>query len=378
MNDKMTMKEIRNSNIELLRIFAMLGILGCHLVGHGIRHCIAADADVIYYNGSLINRFFANFFEIGGVGNAIFFMISGFFLINKKDDTIKLAKIILESLFYAWASIIIFLVMYLFGIEIPDLLMKDAINAIIKGLFIPASGGIWWFVTTYIFLNLLTPVINRFINSLNKRSMSIFLVFFWGVWYTVASMDADYAKLQSAIFFYLVGGYIKMYHQGASRKKCIISLIISFISIACYGCFSFVASNSLNGMNDGIVKLAMDKAVGLIDTALFVPIVSVSLFVAFKNMNIKANKKINCLGASTFGVYLLSDSPITRSLFWNKLFRIDSIYLSAKWYWFVIYSIFAIIVLFLFCSFVDQIRLRFIEPCMMEKYQNLKRKLIHG
>ena len=73
----------RKSNFELARIVAMIMIVANHLVGHGIQHVSDANsAYQLWQTGSPINRLFASFFlPGGGVGVAIFFMITGYFLL---------------------------------------------------------------------------------------------------------------------------------------------------------------------------------------------------------------------------------------------------------------------------------------------------------
>ena len=80
----------RESNFELLRILAMLMIVASHYAVHGI----GFDN---WTTGSLVNRWCIAFFFSGGeIGVALFFMISGYFLIIKEKISVK--KVV-QSLF---------------------------------------------------------------------------------------------------------------------------------------------------------------------------------------------------------------------------------------------------------------------------------------
>lgn len=91
----------RQSNFELLRIFAMVMIVAHHLAVHGV------SPVAFYENSSFLNKSFAAFLIPGGtVGVALFFMLSGFFLCGKEKGSVK--KVALEAAFYSFLIAIVF------------------------------------------------------------------------------------------------------------------------------------------------------------------------------------------------------------------------------------------------------------------------------
>ena len=91
----------RNSNMELLRIIAMLMIICYHIFYHCINVQLT-DLDLIYKYG---NDFFcypcfsyklcilAVISPMGQIGNAIFLIISGYFMAHKEYiDLLKISK----------------------------------------------------------------------------------------------------------------------------------------------------------------------------------------------------------------------------------------------------------------------------------------------
>ena len=63
----------RQSNIEILRIFAMSVIILSHISVHGI----------VNYDSICPNKIFTDLFQFGGgIGNNLFILIMGYFLID--------------------------------------------------------------------------------------------------------------------------------------------------------------------------------------------------------------------------------------------------------------------------------------------------------
>lgn len=116
MNNSLRIKA-RKSNIELLRITAMLMIVGHHYAYHGVAHYGNVDsAFALWSQGNFAHRFFTSTLAVGGeVGVAIFFLITGFFQINKKKASIL--KVSLETIFYGCTLTLLLLILVLAGIS---------------------------------------------------------------------------------------------------------------------------------------------------------------------------------------------------------------------------------------------------------------------
>ena len=127
--------KLRDSSIELLRIFSMVLIVGHHLAIHG-----GFD-----WSGNSISipHFWIVFLTMGGkIGVNLFVFISGYFLINSKDKVPDLKKIIRlfgQVLFF---SVLFYFIFVVFGNETVNL----------KSLFValfPIGNSTWWFASTY-------------------------------------------------------------------------------------------------------------------------------------------------------------------------------------------------------------------------------------
>lgn len=70
----------RNSSVELLRLIAILAIIGSHFVGYGISDILSREAVKAEYDFSLAFDFM--FLFGGAFGNSLFILITGYFMIN--------------------------------------------------------------------------------------------------------------------------------------------------------------------------------------------------------------------------------------------------------------------------------------------------------
>lgn len=142
----MESKKTRDCNFELLRIVSMIMIIMHHYVIHSGFVNIPIS----------LNKLVTMMFSIGGkVGVNLFIMISGYYILNSKIRIKKVLKIVFEVYFY---SILILILACAF--------CREEVNAkmIIKS-FLPITYELYWFVTPYIWLYILTPYITKFVED---------------------------------------------------------------------------------------------------------------------------------------------------------------------------------------------------------------------
>lgn len=100
----MIMKTKRLSGIELLRLFAMFGIVLSHWGGHGSWQL---ESDNTY----LYNKVFLQFTQyLGEIGNCIFILITGYFCANKteisKEGLIRVITDVKVYAFVIWGAVV--------------------------------------------------------------------------------------------------------------------------------------------------------------------------------------------------------------------------------------------------------------------------------
>ena len=214
-------KQNRQSNIELLRIFATLFV---------IAHHFAIYSGFEFYSKAIsFNKLWIQFIKMsGGIGIDVFVLISGYFLISKKEvNTNKIVKLWTQIFFYSTFIYIAFVFFKAIPFEIKEF---------VKNL-LPISFSKWWFASTYFLLYLLSPYINSMIKSLDKKCFIEFLLIFGLLWCVIPTFTGILFQSNNLIWFaylYCLGAYIRLYNPivNKSMKSFFLILIMIITAIA--------------------------------------------------------------------------------------------------------------------------------------------------
>lgn len=350
----------RKSNFELLRIFAMLIIVADHYATHGLKELYEGGQLQQWNLGSISDKLFTSFLVPGGdVGVAIFFMLTGYFMIRKR--TFSLLKVVLEVIFYGLFTGVIYFGLKSTGLFAPYIYIFNQI----KQTVIPISGGAWWFPTVYVLLIVFSPILNKFLNQLNDRGFFSFLILDWILWYIFPIvLGGVYTGLERGIFFYSLGGMLRTRrNKSASKTLLVILFIISWVSISVLDYFwtSIYFDTITVGTSKTCILLMM--FISGIDSGLLIPLCAVSIFMFFEGADLEYNKIINTFAACTFGVYLIHDSAVGATLFWKIIFRVAEKQYVSRYY--PLLAIGTVLTIYCVCSLIDFCRLKLIEPRAM-------------
>lgn len=360
----------RQSNFELIRIVAMLMIIGSHYVAHGILKVRTPEAHSIFLSGETINRIISVLYSPGGdLGVALFFMITGYFLANRKDH-VSQKKVVCQSFFYGTLLTVTTVVIVIF--HLSSLIGGGSIFIMIKNLPIPISSGSWWFVTTYALVVLLAPLLNRLIENTNNKGV-LLLVLYFGVLYEFWGFGTAYYNIIRAPFYYLAGAFIRKHNISINKQTHQYIVLFVFASMwFLYSATRFIQIENLH--NETVLQKVFVFLSDYLMSGIFIPICSVSLFLFLASFNF-SNGFVNKIASTTFGIYLLHDSIIGRKLIWNEIIHPEITQFSLVWYQYAFLSIVTIAGIFIVCSLIDLLRQLFFEKWMESHYDSFMAKI---
>lgn len=324
----------RNSNFELLRIFAMILIVAYHYGRHGIYTFDNADLS--------INKFFISFLKIGGqFGVSLFVLITGYFLINKKFKSFRVIKLIVDTWYYSLLGL-------LFAVIVLNQISSEEI---IKSLF-PMIFERYWFVTSYLLLLVFSPFLNLWIKNLSNtqfKSLLFLFVFIWGFVRTIFMVELNYSNFIWFIVLYMTGAYINIYYKQFKlswKNYLVISLLLYLFIIVIVYIYDVLA------VNDDIYNYYSSYFVKITSLPLFISAVNLFL-VSVKYPSFK-NNTINNISTNIFSVYLIHDNDLFRNYMWREIFSTPTYQHTILLYLHIVFTIASILLFSILFDYISR------------------------
>lgn len=321
------MQKRDNSNIDILKILAIIMIIAHHFVYDAMNLNIIDHSNLFY-----------NFLYIGGkYGTVLFTLITGYFLLNKEFNIKKILRIIIKTEIYSYVILAIFI--FILNYKIGNINILKSMISIISNRY--------WFITSYVILYFFSPYLNTLINNIDKKMYKRLLVLSTILVVILPTITFNYFVNNTIclIYFYLIGAYIRKFEVKLFNNNIFNILLCIIIYIMIYGSTIIINIFStkyqfLNGKEFYFSRL----------NSILVVLSAIFCFVYFLRIKIKGRRIYSLLAVSTLGIYLLHDNFFIKKHIFPKLFEFvnnsNNIYL---------YSIITIIIVFITCFIIDTI-----------------------
>ena len=318
---------VRQSNLELLRVLAIILVIIHHIIVHVVYDQINyADSISILGNPYFCKPVFfpqlwlmdiGTFF--GSMADLLFILISGYFLVEKNNISVSktIIKLLTQGLFAACVFTVFNFLYHFFGFSYSDIYLA-AREESVSWLRFEFFNESFWFIGFYFMIFLLGAIfLNGFLDKLEKKQYIEFLLILFAVIefsYTRQLLDSISSYIQTfviGVFVYSLGGYIKKYDcLRKIRSFVLILLLILTLAVSCFitsycrvlDIESYIRSGSQGGYFQQIYVFNFHNVLVIANIVL--------LFELFKRIKIKNNKVINYLGASVFITYLIHDNEL--------------------------------------------------------------------
>lgn len=279
-------KGVRCSNMELLRLIAMLLVVVVHTNFHTLGMPSAVEVDSSPF--SSFTRFVVQSASIVCVD--VFVLISGWFGIHPNKRSVF--GFLFQCAFFIWG---IYLFSVLFRVR------EFSFEGIADCLLLTDNG---WFIKAYLGLYLLSPALNAFVDNSSKRSLLWVVVLFYFYqsvygWFShgLADVQRGYSVF-SFIGLYLLSRYIRLYRPALFDMKARYNLLVyAVITFLCALTACFVIWLDVRGVSAIANMLYSYVALPVVLSAVF-------LLLFFSRLKIQS-RIINNMAMSCFSVYLL-------------------------------------------------------------------------
>lgn len=298
MDSQSITKKKRDANIELLRIVAMLMIITLHFNNQSKALLVLGE------HASNVQIFATVLEAIAITGVNVYVLISGYYLSSSKVRLSKVLLLILQVYFY---TLLISGAMMLVGAY--SVKPEDKLDRALRYLF-PISSEHYWFVTAYVIMYVLAPVMNAAVNTLERKQLKTVIIglLTWfcfiksivPVKFGTDRMGYDFGWF---ICLYLIAAYIRKYNIVLFRdaKKSALVYLISVVVIAAFSLVFYKINFDTGNFN-------YYAGVPYHYNFFFALTGALGLFSVFRFMRLKENLLayvIRIIAPYTLGVYLL-------------------------------------------------------------------------
>ena len=331
----------RNVSLDLFRVIIMFMIvLGHSLVHGGILEKTELFTPSYYMSNTLMIFLYVHV--------NCFVILSGYFGCNKDFSFSKWAKLWAQVFFWSVA-------LYFFSYKLKEL---------VKSL-LPFTQQRYWFMTTYLLMYLLTPLLNKIIQTINIHEYRKGLLVYFSVFILLQNMvpwrEFTGVNHLSPLFFcflYMIGGYFRNYPP--NRKINWLMIYIGSCIIRCLYFFG-ISAITYRYLGESLGETLLNGYCSFLTV-----IGAVALFMTFAtikaNFNEQVTNLLTFLSPLTLGVYLIHGNPSMRSIIWNNLGLIKFI---DKWYLLPM-LLFISVLIFVVCFILEWVRTKLFSFCKLD------------
>lgn len=326
----------RLSNIELLRILSMIGIVISHWSVHGLTLFNAVGEN--HFKDTI----FISLHMLGKISVNIFVLISGYFLVKNKFEIKfkKIVRIILQVLTYI-------ILWFIFELILASCGVISFSDVNYMALVFPIIDFNYWFLTMYIVLLLASPFINIVINNIDKKTHGVLLIVSFVMIYIFSIIGGGnwYNIFNLFFFLYMLGAFIKKY--GINKRLKVRNSLLLFLLFL----ISAVVSIIIGGY--------FGDPFGMIEQGSFITLgISLFIFLIFIQLELQSNF-INKLSKTMFGIYLLHDGHF-RNLVW-RIMGTSKLTINSNPIELLLNFCFSLIFIFIFGILFEMFRINVLE-----------------
>lgn len=335
----------RQSNLELYRIIVMLFIVAHHyVVNSGVMKLMQEDPT------SFRSIYYYVFGAWGKVGINCFVLITGYFMCTSTITLQKFLKLFLEVIFYMITVNIIMI-----AIGVGHFSVRE-IWSDLQLLFDVSSCFTSCFIMFYLFI----PFLNILVRNMTQQQHLYLVVLCLTIYTGISTFMLGKVEMNYIVWFsilYFIASYIRLYQPMQNVRWGLIFFgggIVSIATIVIPLCLGEMLGKTLpyyHFLSDSNKLLAV--------------VLSVSMFMYFKDMQIPHSKLINRIAQSCFGVLLIhANSNAMRQWLWTDTLDVAGYYYTE---FYVLHSVLSVIGIYIVCTVIDQLRIELLEKPLFSR-----------
>ena len=248
---------------------------------------------------------------VGGFGDGLFFMLSGYFLIQCHTElrhiVKKAGRIFAKS--FVYSTVLLFIFQY------PNIGLHQIYDAVFS-----AIDGKYWFITIYIVVYLFHPYINVCLNNLSEHQYKKMMILQFILWIIVPEffqfdVGAGTSMIPYGLMMYSIGAYFRLYPVTIYHRKFLLSMFITTVILRI--CLYYLSDKAILLPR---ISQILERQLGSVQSITLL-VLSVLFFVFFLSINIRPARILPELSKTSLGVYLLHNNEFLKNFIWIDLFN---------------------------------------------------------
>lgn len=273
---------MRDSNAELLRIVCMLMIVCHHYTSHSFFTNVLSNS---YQTSLQCIILFLHCFVLVGVN--CFILISGYYGVKLRVHSFT--NLIICCVIYIALGIVV-------RLACQNLSPEGEVATLLEQVFFVKKTG-WWFITCYLALLVVSPILNIARNFFSKSQYQMVLILMtggtlvFGWLLSIYGFDKNGYSTAQLVYFYMVGGYLKKYVD-IDRWR-----------------WRWLALYVVSSLLWGVCSLVFHEWKGICYNNPFVLLASLGLFGFVMSFHFQ-NRVVNWIASSCLAVYIVQERYI--------------------------------------------------------------------
>ena len=361
--NQVQVKKERDSNFELLRIFAMFLIIMSHQNQHGLWFSPNSSLTMNYFCSSSV------FSGLGAIGNWLFIFVSGYFISENSFSWKKLFRLWFQVFSI---SALIGITTWISKIAVVPHWAPDAMETYnqqgffaaarqmclydLITSFLPSYRSNNWFATAYMTFFLLMSTLGIITKQISQEEHKKLIIILSAITVVIPMLPGEVFFRPSSIGVFILGffiaKYIRMYNPVFLEKtKRNILFGLSLYALGClWAVFCTVFVHHITVPENYYIAF---KSVFLSTNSLSTMLCALVIFCAFRSLKIPYSRFINMIASTTFGVYLIHENLLINKWWWHTVCKLDSFISSPL---LLPYMILCALVTFAICTFLELLR----------------------
>ena len=307
----METQKTRLSNIELLKVIALILIIFAHTIPYYGDESADYYIDIDFASNNFQHVLISCFAYFGQLGNTIFIFCSAYFLVDSK--MVKGKKIL-----YIIVDTFVISIIYLCGFLAAGYKLSAGTIAL---QFIPITSRFNWFIGCYLIMYAVHPLLNKIIHGTSKRNLLIFNIFIFILYNILEFLGGEiinmfyYTHLVGFICLYFFAGYVKLHMQGFMNRTKLQAIIL----VSCIVCLAaFILLMEFLGLKIDFLSKRVNNWNEISNP--FMIGIAISSFALFSKLNFQS-KFVNYLSSLSLLVYIIHENKLFRTFAKPRVFQ---------------------------------------------------------